>query len=605
MNVSTLLNMANKCSRKVCFYLILASVVVADETFHEELYVKPFKNGDVLSHFQFTTLWSVNMHDKSLFSHYNLFPKSFGQIVAKYSVEELHLSLTQGFWNTNLWGHAIQPAGPGAELIVWFRDSVLESIDEEWQDLTNVLSGQFCASLNFIKSENSASPEMSFRRQGATSSIFNDSRTLRYSSLPREIVCTENLTPWKKLLPCDSKSGLSSLFNSLMIYKVKYHSMSLHLRTICEDVDCQRPLLELRQSLSILFDPVLLTGNYDWSLRKLFGHSLRSTCPLAKTSKIYVDVTGNNTDFTFTLKPRPSGIISKNLSPSVEQFAVYDLKDNGIVRKSLSSNKGLNIIFKWKHRMLNDAVTLPYFSAHRFLTGYGQERGGIQSEIINRHKTASVYLVYFQVFPWYFRIFLHSLRVYVNDVDIRLEYVQYVPSRDRQRPTVLELALAVPADSTATVSVQFEKVFLKWTEHPPDAHHGFYLPSGVITAKILPGDSTFGLVNQGQQSLLEQWVKSSENSDDRIIRMYTEILLVSLPTPDFSMPYNVICLTCTVVAIAFGSLYNLSTKRLQEVNPREATTLLGKILKKLRTLKEKLFRSKRDVVKPTDRKKND
>lgn len=86
--------------------------------------------------------------------------------------------------------------------------------------------------------------------------------------------------------------------------------------------------------------------------------------------------------------------------------------------------------------------------------------------------------------------------------------------------------------------------------------------------------------------------------------MYTEILLVSLPTPDFSMPYNVICLTCTVVAIAFGSLYNLSTKRLQEVNPREATTLFGKILKKLRTLKEKLFRSKRDVVKPTDRKKN-
>ena len=66
MNVSTLLNMANKCSRKVCFYLIVASVVVADETFHEELYVKPFKNGDVLSHFQFTTLWSVNMHDKSL-----------------------------------------------------------------------------------------------------------------------------------------------------------------------------------------------------------------------------------------------------------------------------------------------------------------------------------------------------------------------------------------------------------------------------------------------------------------------------------------------------------------------------------------------------------
>lgn len=31
-----------------------------------------------------------------------------------------------------------------------------------------------------------------------------DHRFLRYATLPREIVCTENLTPWKKLLPCGS-----------------------------------------------------------------------------------------------------------------------------------------------------------------------------------------------------------------------------------------------------------------------------------------------------------------------------------------------------------------------------------------------------------------
>lgn len=87
--------------------------------------------------------------------------------------------------------------------------------------------------------------------------------------------------------------------------------------------------------------------------------------------------------------------------------------------------------------------------------------------------------------------------------------------------------------------------------------------------------------------------------------MYTEVLLVSLPTPDFSMPYNVICLTCTVVAIAFGSLYNLSTKRLQEVDPREPTSLLGKIKKKLLKLKEKLFPPKKSEDKPSECKKND
>lgn len=45
------------------------------------------------------------------------------------------------------------------------------------------------------------------------------------------------------------------------------------------------------------------------------------------------------------------------------------------------------------------------------------------------------------------------------------------------------------------------------------------------------------------------------------IRLHTECLLVTLPTPDFSMPYNVICLACTVLAIAFGSMHNLTTRR--------------------------------------------
>ena len=31
-----------------------------------------------------------------------------------------------------------------------------------------------------------------------------------------------------------------------------------------------------------------------------------------------------------------------------------------------------------------------------------------------------------------------------------------------------------------------------------------------------------------------------------LLQLYTEALLVNLPTPDFSMPYNVICLACTV-----------------------------------------------------------
>jgi hypothetical protein len=50
-------------------------------------------------------------------------------------------------------------------------------------------------------------------------------------------------------------------------------------------------------------------------------------------------------------------------------------------------------------------------------------------------------------------------------------------------------------------------------------------------------------------------------------RIYTDTLLVSLPTPDFSMPYNVITLTCTVIALFFGSIFNLLIRNFQVVVP--------------------------------------
>ena len=64
-----------------------------------------------------------------------------------------------------------------------------------------------------------------------------------------------------------------------------------------------------------------------------------------------------------------------------------------------------------------------------------------------------------------------------------------------------------------------------------------------------------------------------------------ETMLVSLPTPDFSMPYNVICFVCTIIAIGFGSVFNLTTRTLQpatEKNQGLISRLLGRLRLKRR-----------------------
>lgn len=62
------------------------------------------------------------------------------------------------------------------------------------------------------------------------------------------------------------------------------------------------------------------------------------------------------------------------------------------------------------------------------------------------------------------------------------------------------------------------------------------------------------------------------------------------------MPYNVICLACTVVAIAFGSFHNLSSRRFEAVDPKKNPGLIGKVKGVLAKLKGKIFGKKKEEV---------
>ncbi|XP_031563607.1 GPI transamidase component PIG-T-like [Actinia tenebrosa] len=573
----------------VFFYFSSFSFASKDE-FHEELLIKPLPTGHVYTYFQFTTLWDVDIKDHEAFSHFNLFPRSFGQIVDKYSVEELHLSLTQGHWKNDLWGYPVTSAPPGAELWVWFQNRVKDRVDENWSGLTQALAGQFCASLNFIDSKTSTSPRMSFRREGVASSGSNNSSLLRYSTLGREIVCTENLTPWKKLLPCDSKAGISTLFNGLLMYSVNYHSMGIHLRPVCKDSSCQSYTLELKQTISIVFDPLLRSKHYDWSLRKLFGRVIKSQCPLSSSSRVFVDITSNNTGSKFVLKPSPTDKIKKQvIDGKYQEFAVYHLRD--LVPPS---NAEGNIVFKWKEKP--QQVLPPQLHAHQFITGYGEERGGVKCLIHNSHPTKPLPIVYFATFHWFVRIFVHTLKIEAKGKIIKPDQVHIVPAKDRERPYMLELFFTMPAASVAKLSMQFERGFLKWTEHPPDAHHGFYISSAVISARLSSSSNTTA---SSLHSTLLFPTRSPTNTEgsNNFVRVHTETLLLNLPTPDFSMPYNVICLACTVVAIAFGSFHNLCTRRFEDVDPKTANkNILSKLKEKARNIKDKIFGRKKTPV---------
>lgn len=509
-------------------------------------------------------------------------------------------------------------APPGAEVWAWFNalNRTQEQIDAQWKDLCGILSGLLCASLNFIDNSNTVQPEYSFRPtfspgisalSSSVASLNTTKYQIRYAALPREIVCTENLTPWKKLLPCHLHEGLGSLLNSGYIHSTNYHSIGIHVRLLSHEMlkstSAAKKLgpspqtLELRQTVNLVYDKEIMpasASDRDWSIRKMFGMGLNSACQLATSSRIYVDVTEQD----FTLTPEPTEVITSQRGGAITQLAVYDVKNK--FAHQFFSIAGIYNKGEGDEATVRPPVAIfmpPPLYAKRFLLGVGQERGKIMTKVTNTHWTA-VNVLLQESIPWFVPVYLHTLTLKISGTENKIQpsLVKYIPGRLRERPSHLEIAFKCPTRVTVDISIDFDFVFLKWLEYPPDANHGQYIGSAILTAQLPIARNFTAIPVDGH--LFSDGFNASRSSG-YVIHMRTETLLITLPTPDFSMPYNVICLACTVVALAFGPIHNISTKKLTyKKRPKKSE---GEESTGLRSRLKKLFSFRKNKTEKTEK----
>ncbi|XP_057964917.1 uncharacterized protein LOC131155660 [Malania oleifera] len=568
------------------------------EEFSEELLLKPLPDRKVLAHFHFD---SRAPPTSTYGRHHHLFPKAIYQLVQKFRVREMELSFTQGRWNYERWG-GLDPISsnnakpPGVELWAVF-DVPQHEVDASWKNLTHTLSGLFCASINFLESSTTYSaPDWSFRPF---------SGSLRYGTLPREAVCTENLTPWLKLLPCRDKAGLSALMDRPSIYRGFYHSQRLHLTSTEFGSAVEHSGIILEQTLSVVLQPnkQMASMSYSsdqslqpsWSLSSIFGRKVGGRCVLAKSSNLYIQLeSGLVSELINLQKDQRSGADNVAFdgswtNPGFELSAVPNrvIKEvNNLQTKSLSifyeflignynSSKPFDVGFTWKYPLVWSCPQAP-LHASRFLMGSGNERGSIAISLKSSglsegflgvdmtDRGCRLQVNVFQVVPWYVKVYFHTLKVYVDErsqsaSDV-IEKMRVSPSKDKVSPGVMEMVLKLPcAVQSAALTIEFDKGFLHIDEYPPDANQGFDIPSAVISFPDFQGSMNFPKDNS-----LNQLPMLSKLQEGNPVVSYTEVLLVPLTTPDFSMPYNVITITCTVFALYFGSLLNVLRRRVGE-----------------------------------------
>ncbi|XP_058743631.1 uncharacterized protein LOC131616342 isoform X1 [Vicia villosa] len=573
---------------------ILSSATLEEE-FHEELLLKPLPDRKVLAHFHFQT--GAPVAEESFARHHHLFPKSISQLVKKFHIKAMELSFTQGRWNYERWG-GLDPISsqnakpPGVELWAVF-DVPQHQVDASWKNLTHSLSGLFCASINFLESSSSYSAPK-WASQSALGS-------LRYGTLPREAVCTENLTPWLKLLPCRDKAGLSVLMDRPSIYRSFYHSQRLHLTASTAPADGLDSGIVLEQTLTVVLQPDIQKTSLSfpdefkiqpsWSMSSIFGRKVSGRCVLAKSSNVYlqverdlvaqleklhkntvayadndkgIDVLGENLGFEISITPDR---VHKELEKSSSILYEYSIKE-------YNDTEQFDLGLTWKYPVVWSCPLAPLY-ASRFLIGSGNERGSIaislksteltKGSIVtnNVEEKCKLQVNVLQIVPWYIKVYYHTLQLLVDGkpqaVTDFVERMSVSPSEDKVSTGMMELVLRFPCEiKSAMLNIEFDKGFLHIDEYPPDANQGFDIPSAIISFPDFHAGLQFSDDSISKSPMVSKLQEKSP------VLLYTEVLLVPLTTPDFSMPYNVITITCTVFALYFGSLLNVLRRRVAE-----------------------------------------
>lgn len=299
------------------------------------------------------------------------------------------------------------------------------------------------------------------------------------------------------------------------------------------------------------------TSERAWSLSQVFGRPIRGACPLSGNPE--------------TISLEIGSEVGVNIT-AADTYAERKLESEPLRIYKLPSSGNFDIALPEQPLISPDSLEQPRLHAERTFVGYGQERGGVRTVLTNPSSSESAELVYLESLPWFMKPYLHTLRAVVSSSDSEepIKEVFYRPAVDRRRGTHLELRIVVPAASTVTLTYDFDKAILRYTEYPPDANRGFDVAPATI--RLLPRI-------QGQESLY----------------LRTTSLLLPLPTPDFSMPYNVIILTSTVIAMAFGSVFNLLVRRFvaaDEVPKAGLVLVKERLLARVAVLQERFRRGK-------------
>ncbi len=322
------------------------------------------------------------------------------------------------------------------------------------------------------------------------------------------------------------------MLNPTKIYDSRYNLMDLKITR-------ESGKITLSQSLYVIFDLLRWSGDCNWSFDHLFGRQIERICPLTKESSSIT------IHYDESERPTPE---EWNLAGEDPIAKVLRYRGPGTKRQ--------NIGISYKGDIVPNG-TLPEspLLATRYITGSGQEKGTVFT-VMKNTSDLTLKVTVLEVLPWYMKLYLHTLVTKCsNGSPVELHPLLYTPAVTRKNPSQLEYQIEIFPHTSVNVEYGFDMTLLRYSEYPLDPARGFDVNGARIT-----------------------YAHSRKSNT-----LVTNTMLLTLPTPDFTMPFNVIMLTSLAITLFYGFFFNLCFRRFY-VPDRHAPSRIQAIINRVKRL---------------------
>lgn len=398
-----------------------------------------------------------------------------------------------------------------------------------------------------------------------------------------------------KLLPCQGHAGLAALLAPERVVEAHNYGLTLAVgRVGAAEAMSGASSVDVVLEVTMLFDPASSgwqgARNASSVNERIFGSPGPATCPAMHSSHMIFPDGANGQKGLLDGCASAVGSASHqacSLDGNPLDPLLASCGDNG----SLDANAA-----SWRLTVKNQMTSVRP-TASRLTLAATVHGSGASPAPSKGSSLGSPLLHITQLVPWELPVKWHTMKLTVNGNSVPLRAANDCvlvwkvlrPAAPRQHASLIELLLQLPdgggrgnaaqQDWRVVLSVEVEKQLLTVFDYPPDASRGVDIPAPLaVFLPPAPADALFSGVEAPKGSSFPS-LMSSLACGLPVIRSRGRVLLVNLPIPDASMPFNVVCFTSTAVAVSFGSMLGALMTSSEAAAGKKGAQLPGRTMK--------------------------